>query len=87
MNLEEVYNQLSPEQRTQLAQYMQSRMGGNVATKVDPNNPSPQQLADLHHEAQRKNPGLLGEIRHHPMLAAVLGGITAYELDRHFGKG
>jgi len=58
-----------------------------MATRwLDPNNPSPQQMAALHREVQQKNPGVLGEIRNHPLVAGVLGGIATYEVDRHFGK-
>ena len=87
VNLEEMYSKMSPDQRSQLAQMIQQRMGGNVATQVDPNNPTPQQMADLHREVQQKNPGLLGEIRKHPLVAAGLGAVAAFELDKHFGRG
>lgn len=86
MNLEEMYAKMSPDQRAQFAQLMQSKMGGATTTQVDTNNPTPQQMAALHTEVQQKNPGVLGEISKHPLITAGIAGIGALELARHFGK-
>jgi|GEM_PF-5026774 len=86
MNLMDLYNKFSPEQRAAAAQHLQSGLGGNAQTQVDANNPTAEQLSALHQEAQQKNPGLLSGLRDHPLLAGVLGGIGTYELDKHFGQ-
>lgn len=86
MDLEEMYANMSPDQRAQLAQLMHSKMGSDATTQVDANNPTPQQMAALHTEVQQKKPGILGEIRNHPLITAGIAGIGAFELAKHFGK-
>jgi hypothetical protein len=86
MDLEEMYANMSPDQRAQLAQLMKSKMGNEATTQVDPNNPSPQQMAALHTEVQQKRPAVLREISNHPLITAGIAGIGAFELAKHFGK-
>lgn len=90
---EELYNSLTPTQRADIARQFQEQFhqSGNDSTakkfaNVDPNSVSGKQLADMHKHAADNHPGILGTIRNHPMLAAALGAIGAYELDKHFGK-
>jgi hypothetical protein len=86
MNLEDIYGKLPQDQRKGLAQEFLNGLGESKEN-IDPNTASPQQLANLHREAQQRNPGLLQKIRNHPLLAGVIGGIATYEVDKHFGKG
>lgn len=83
MNLEEIYSRLSTADRSNLAHmFLANKVGQNQ--NVDPNNVTPAQLASMHQEAQQHNPGLLGQIRNHPAMAGILGGIATYEVDKHF---
>ena len=88
MTTEEMYNQLSPDQRAAIAQeYLnkfQQAGGGQQFAGVDPNNASPQQLAAMHEHAAQNHPNVLQEMGKHPILIGALGAVSAYELDRHF---
>jgi hypothetical protein len=86
MDLEAMYARLTPEERAQLAQLVQSKMGCAATTSVDALKPTPQQMVALHTEVQQKKPGILAEIRKHPVVTAVIAGVAAFELDKHFGK-
>jgi hypothetical protein len=85
MTTEEMYAQMSQQQRNQMAQEFVKELGGHP--DIDLNNVSAQQLVALHDEAKQKDPGILDRIRKHPLLTGVLGGIAVFELDRHFGPG
>lgn len=86
---EQIYASLSPEQRTALAQEFQShfQQTGAPATQqfanVDPQNTTPQQLADMHQHARENHPGILGKVMQHPVAVAALGAFAAYEIDKH----
>jgi hypothetical protein len=88
MTPEEIYNQLSPDQRAALAQEYLSKLqqagGGQQFAGVDPNTATPQQLAAMHEHAAQNHPSILQDLRKHPILVGVAGAVTAYELDKHF---
>lgn len=85
MNLVAMYSKLPQDQRNAVGQqFLQELGGGN--RNIDTNNVTPQQLANLHQEAAQKDPGILARIRKHPMMAALIGAVGAYELDKHFGQ-
>lgn len=86
-NLEQIYNSLPPQQRQQIAEqfmnkFKQSGQGGQFAN-VNPQNVSPQQLAQMHQHAREHAPGILGDVMQHPLVAAALGGFATYEIDKH----
>jgi hypothetical protein len=92
MNPQQVYAQLSPQQRSAVAQQFiqdfqrsgapEARQWGNL----DPNNVGPDQLAQMHRRASQNHPGVLGEVMRHPVVTAALGGFAAYELDKDLGQ-
>ncbi|MGH2516656.1 MAG: hypothetical protein ACRDHP_13465 [Ktedonobacterales bacterium] len=88
MTPEEIYNQLSPDQRATIAQEYQSKFqqagGGQQFAGVDANSATPQQLAAMHEHAAQNHPNILQDIGKHPVLIGALGAVSAYELDRHF---
>lgn len=86
-NLEAVYNSLPPQQRQQIAEqfiskFQQSGQGGQFAN-INPQNVSAQQLAQMHEHARAHAPGVLGDVMQHPLVAAALGGLATYEVDKH----
>jgi hypothetical protein len=84
-----VYAQLNQQQRTMLAQefirgFQRSpAAGAQTFTQVDPKKVSLQQLADMHVYARAEQPDVLGRVMRHPIVAALLGGFGAYEIERH----
>lgn len=90
MSLEEVYNQLPQEQRTALAQqFMQQFQQKGTAQQfanVNLSTVTAKQLVEMHDHAGQNHPGFLQGLTKHPLLIGVLGGLTAYEVDKHFNK-
>lgn len=89
MSIDEIYSQLSPDQRAALAQEYLTQFQSAGATPgqfagVDTSNVSAQQLAEMHKHAQQHHPEFLAGLRKHPLLIGVLGGVAAYEADKHF---
>lgn len=88
-NPEQIYAQLSPDQRAAIArEFMQGlqQEGSPMAQQfagMDPAQVSPQQLAAMHQHARQNHPGLLGRVMRHPIAVAALGGLAAYEIDKH----
>lgn len=86
---EQIYAQLTPEQRAALAQEFQSHFQQSGApaaqqfANVDPQTATPQQLADMHQHARENHPNILGKVMGHPIAAAALGAFAAYEIDKH----
>jgi hypothetical protein len=84
-----VYAQLNQQQRTMLAQefirgFQRSPVtGAESFAQVDPKKVSLQQLADMHTYARAEQPEVLGRVMRHPIVAALLGGFGAYEIDKH----
>ena len=91
-NLEQMYAQLSPDQRSAFAQEFIQRLqreGNPMAQQfasMDPSQITPQHLAALHQEARQNHPGVLGRMMHHPIIAGALGAFAAYELDKHLTR-
>ena len=91
-NPEQIYAQLSPDQRAAIArEFMQGlqQEGSPMAQKfagMDPAQVSPQQLAAMHQHARQDHPGLLGRVMRHPIAVAALGGLAAYEIDKHLSR-
>jgi hypothetical protein len=83
------YSQLDPNQRTQVAQEFIQRFKGTNDSQaqqyanLNPQSVSPGQLAEMHQYAAQKNPGILGEVMHHKVMAVALGGFAAYEIHKH----
>ena len=86
-----VYQQLSPEQRQAIAQQFinEYQQSGHPAAQqfaaLDPNAVSSQQLADMHEEARKSHPNVLGKVMQHPVATAAIGGFAAYEIAKHLG--
>lgn len=83
---EQIYSQLTPEQRAAIAQEFMNHFqqnGNQQFANVDAQNVSAQQLADMHHHARENHPGILGKVMSHPLAAAALGAFAAYEIDKH----
>lgn len=86
---EQIYAQLTPEQRAAIAQEFMShfQQSGSPAADqfahVDTQNPSPEQVADMHNHAKDNHPNILGKVLSHPLAAAALGAFAAYEIDKH----
>lgn len=89
---EQVYAQLSPEQRAAIARQFQqglqqsSHPEAQHLAQVAPESASAAQVAQMHAHAAQHNKGLLGEVMNHPVATAALGAFAIYELDRHLGK-
>ena len=83
------YGQLDPNQRQAVAQEFINRFRGTndpqaqQFAQMNPNNVSPQQLAQMHQHAAQNHPGILGEVMKHPVITAALGGFAAYELHKN----
>lgn len=54
--------------------------------QMDPNQVTPDQLAQMHRYASDNHPGILGEVMAHPFITAALGGFAIYEADKHLRK-
>ena len=89
---EQVYAQLTPEQRTALARQFQQGLqqsdhpAAQQLAQVAPDAATPEQLAQMHAHAVEHNKGLLGTVMNHPVATAALGAFAIYELDKHLGK-
>lgn len=88
-NLEAVYAQLNPQQRTTLAQeFMRGfRQSGNPRAEpflsLNPKKVTPQQLAAMHQHAREEHPSVLGRVMRHSIVSALLGDFGPYEIDKH----
>jgi hypothetical protein len=84
-----VYARLNQQQRTMLAQefirgFQRSPdAGAESFTRMDLKKVSLQQLADMHLYARAKQPEVLGRVMRHPIVAALLGGFGAHEINTH----
>jgi uncharacterized protein YnzC (UPF0291/DUF896 family) len=91
-NLEAVYARLNQQQQTTLAQefvrgFQRSANPNSEAfTSIDPKKVTPQQLAAMHQHARDEHPDLLGRVMRHPIVAALLGGFGAYEIDKYVAQ-
>jgi CO dehydrogenase/acetyl-CoA synthase beta subunit len=89
---EQVYAQLTPEQRAALARQFQQGLqqsdhpDAQQLSQVAPEEASSEHLAQMHAHAAEHNKGLLGLVMNHPVATAALGAFAIYELDRHLGK-
>ena len=89
---QEVYAQLTPEQRAALAQQFQAALQqsdhpeAQQLSQVDPQTATPEDVAKMHEHAAQHNKGVLGLVLNHPVATAALGAFAIYELDRHLGK-
>jgi hypothetical protein len=89
---QEVYAQLSPEQRTALAQQFQAALQGSdhpeakQLSQIDPQTVTSEALAKMHEHAAQHNKGALSRVLSHPVATAALGAFAAYELDKHLGN-
>jgi hypothetical protein len=89
---EQVYAQLSPDQRAAIARQFQQGLSQSShpeaqrLAQVAPDSASPQQVAQMHAHAAQHHKGLLGEVMNHPVASAALGAFAIYELDKHIGK-
>src|SRR5215831_12665676 len=86
---EAVYSKLNPQQRTTLAEeFIRGfKKSGDTheepLASIDPKKVTPQQLAAMHQHARDEHPDVLGRVMRHPIVAALLGGFGAYEIDKH----
>ncbi len=85
------YSQLDSGQRSNIArEFIQRFRGTNDQqaqqfAQLDPNNVSPQQLAQMHEYAAQKQPGILRDVMNHPIVTGVLAAFAAHEMKKHFG--
>lgn len=83
------YGQLNQGQLGRVArEFMQRFKGTNDPqaqrfTQTDPNQATPQQVAQMHDYAAQHHPGILGDVMKHPVITGLLGGFATYELDKH----
>ncbi len=83
------YSQLDQRQLPSVAQAFIDRFRGTndpqaqQYAQLDPNQVSPQQVAEMHQYAAQNHPGILGEVMKHPVITAALGGFAAYEVHKH----
>lgn len=88
---QEVYAQLTPEQRAALAQQFQQQLAqsdhpeAQQLAQVDPQTATPEHLAQMHDHAATHNKGALGIVLNHPVATAALGAFAIYQLDKHLG--
>lgn len=88
-NLEHLYSQLPPQDRQAIAEQFineykkESTPEAKEFAKLNPKDVTPKQLAEMHQHARDKNPGLLGKVMQHPVVTGILGGVAAYEVDKH----
>jgi hypothetical protein len=87
-----VYAKLNQQQRTMLAlEFIRGFQRSGVAgaepfTRVDLKKVSLKQLADMHMYARAEQPEVLGRVMRHPIVAALLGGFGAYEIEKHVAR-
>jgi hypothetical protein len=92
MTPEEIYAQLSPEQRAAIAQQFQSALQqsphpeAQQLAQIDPQAATPEDVAKMHQHAVSHDKGALGVVLKHPVVTAALGAFAVYELDKHLGK-
>ena len=88
-NPEAIYAQLSPEQRSAIAQeflqeFQQSGSPlGQQFGSLNPNNITPAQLGKMHQQASKENPGILSKVMQHPIATAALGAFALHEVEKH----
>ena len=79
------YEQLPPQQRQAVVQQFQQHFGNSAdpqlqrqAQSLDPSNPDPQQLGQLHDYAQQNDPGALNRAMDHPQIQSAMShqGVT-----------
>ncbi len=86
---QQFYAQMSPDQqRTAAQQFTQEyQQSGSPRAQefagMDPNNVTPDQLADMHREAAQNDPGLLQRVMSHPIIDAALVGVGIHEFHKH----
>lgn len=88
------YSQLNQGQLAQVAREFIQRFQGSSDpqaqqfAQMDPNQVTPQQVAQMHQHAAAHHPGILGDVMQHPLITGLLGGFAAYEVDKHLrGRG
>lgn len=92
-NPADAYGQLNQNQTSQVAQEFISRFAGTNDPraqqygKMDPNQVTPGQLAEMHNYAAQNHPGILGDVMKHPVVTGILGGFATYEADKRLGGG
>lgn len=85
------YSQLDQGQKSTIAQEFIRHFAGTndpraqQYAKLDPNNVTPGQLAEMHQYAAQNHPGILGNVLKHPVITAALSGFAAYEMDKRLG--
>jgi hypothetical protein len=88
-NPETTYAQLNQQQQTTLAQEFLrgfqrvENPHDEEFASIDPKKVTPQQLAAMHQHARQEHPDVLERVMRHPIVAALLGGFGAYEIERH----
>ncbi|HLW01369.1 MAG TPA: hypothetical protein VKT82_22125 [Ktedonobacterales bacterium] len=88
-NPETTYAQLNQQQQATLAQEFirgfqkVENPHEDEFASIDPKKVTPQQLAAMHQHAREAHPDVLGRVMRHPIVAALLGGFGAYEIDKH----
>ncbi len=86
---EQIYAQLSPEQRAAIAAQFQQGLAGSdhpdaqTLTSVDPQSATAEQVAAMHKHASQYAKNVFGTVMNHPVATAALGGFAIYELDKH----
>lgn len=89
---ETAYGQLNQGQTSQVAQAFIQRFAqekdpqAQQYARMDPNQVTPGQLAEMHQYAATQHPGVLGDVMKHPVVTGIMGGFATYEADKHFGS-
>ncbi len=88
-NPSEFYGQLPPEQQAVAGQQFQQEFQQSPEpmaqqyAQMDPNQMSPDQLGEMHQDAQQSDPGMLDRVMDHPILDATLVGFGVHEFHKH----
>lgn len=91
-NPEAVYGKLNSQQRTTLAEEFIrgfKRSGDSHAeplASIDPKKVTVQQLVAMHQHARDEHPDVLARAMRHSIVAALLGGFGAHEIDTYVVK-
>lgn len=86
------YSQLDQGQLSTIArEFIQHFQGKNdpqaqQLAQVDPNQATPQQVAQMHDYAAKQQPAILREVMDHPVITGALAAFAAHELKKHFGE-
>jgi hypothetical protein len=92
MTPQEIYAQLSPEQRASIAQQFQAALqqsphpDAQQLSQIDPQAATPEDVAKMHDHAAQHDKGAFGVVLRHPVVTAALGAFAVYELDKHLAK-